>query len=74
MACLIKNNTLASEIKKNKAKILFLKNSIFRIDVLREVLKNLKTNTKLISTTGYTSRELYQLRKQQNFKKEKIFI
>ena len=73
VACLIKNNTIFPVSKKNKTKNFISKDSIFRIDVLREVLKNIKSKTKLISTTGYTSRELYQLRKEEKFKKGKDF-
>ena len=73
VACLIKNNTIFPVSKKNKKKNFISKDSILRIDVLREVLKNIKSKTKLISTTGYTSRELYQLRKEEKFKKGKDF-
>mgnify|MGYP001331893811 CR=1 FL=1 len=73
VACLIKNNSFTSLSKKNKIKNSISKKSILRIDVLREVLKNISTKTKIISTTGYTSRELYQLRKEENFKKGKDF-
>ncbi len=73
VACLIKNNTILPVSEKNKTKNFISKDSILRIDVLREVLKNIKSKTKLISTTGYTSRELYQLRKEENFKKGKDF-
>ena len=75
VACLFKKNILISSSKKNKNKNKkpILSNSILRVDVIRELLKNISPKTKIISTTGYTSRELYQLRNKENFKKGKDF-
>jgi len=71
VACLIENKTL---ISKNNIKIKkFEKNQIDRAYVIEKTLKNLKRKTKIISTTGYTSRELYQIRKNKKLSKGKDF-
>ena len=74
VACLFKQGVLN---KINSQKKLNIKNSqknkILRSDVIREILKNIQNNTKIISTTGYTSRELYQIRKNEHYNKGKDF-
>ena len=70
VACLFKNSVF--EKNKNRIKKNF-KLGIKRIDFIKILLKYVKTNSKIISTTGYTSRELYQIRKQNSFKKGKDF-
>lgn len=54
-------------IRKNNAKLLTRKNVILKI------LENISKNDKIISTTGYTSRELFQIRKNYKIKKGKDF-
>ena len=54
--------------KKNKTN--YLNRSYF----LKEILKVVNKNDFLISSTSYTHREIYELRKRYNFIKEKIFI
>lgn len=71
VACLIKKSTL-KKINKNE-KIKHPISNIFRKDVIKLILQTIKKDTKIISTTGYTSRELYQIRKIENFKKGKDF-
>ena len=44
------------------------KNGILRSQVIREILNCVNNNTRIISTTGYTSRELNQIRKRDNLK------
>tara|TARA_A100001011_G_scaffold390616_1_gene474421 strand:+ start:260 stop:1363 length:1104 start_codon:yes stop_codon:yes gene_type:complete len=71
VACLIDNKTL--ELKK---KIIKKNNRFFklnRIYVLRNIINRCKSNTKIISTTGYTSRELLHLRKNEKNNKGKDF-
>ncbi len=54
----------------NKAKVQFLP---FRRDLILELLKQISKNTKIISTTGYTSRELMQIRGENNLSNGKDF-
>tara|TARA_B100000401_G_scaffold433653_1_gene372580 strand:+ start:352 stop:1449 length:1098 start_codon:yes stop_codon:yes gene_type:complete len=70
VACLFKNNSFKK--KKINSKII-VKNGIKRSLFIIELLKNISKNTKIISTTGYTSRELYQIRNETNCKKGKDF-
>jgi phosphonopyruvate decarboxylase len=65
VACLIKKNIIIS--KKKNLSILNKKNNnkILRSFVLSEILDKIKKNTKIISTTGFTSRELFQIRKSK---------
>ena len=71
VAFLIKNNTLSSNVnfeKDNKSK-----NYLTREVVINGLLNAIKKNTRVISTTGYTSRELFQIRKNKKFKNGKDF-
>ena len=70
VACLIKNNSL---ISKNKIKIKKNGNNFTRRTFILELLKKISKKTKIVSTTGYTSRELDNILKEQNFKKPKVF-
>jgi len=69
VACLIKKNILNSKNNNNKNKL----SGISRENFLKSLLTNINNSTNLISTTGYTSRELYQLRKKYYLKKGKDF-
>lgn len=70
VACLIERNILFEKNKKiKKAKKIYFERSTF----IRELLKQIKPKTKIISTTGYTSRELMQIRNQDKFKKGRDF-
>jgi phosphonopyruvate decarboxylase len=63
VAFLIKNNTIILNNKKTFTK---KKNNLSRYFFINQLLKNVKKNTKIIATTGFTSRELYQIRKEKN--------
>ena len=70
VAILIKNNSIQKKQSfKKKKKELKMK----KINFLEILLKNIKKEDKLISTTGFTSRELFQLRKTKNMTKGKDF-
>jgi phosphonopyruvate decarboxylase len=58
IACLIKNGTFRTKKKLILKEI----NSVTRANFLEEFVKLLKKNSKIISTTGFTSRELFQMR------------
>ena len=71
VAFLIKNNTLflgGNFEKNNKSK-----NYLTREMVINGLLNAIKKNTRIISTTGYTSRELFQIRKNKKYKNGKDF-
>ena len=70
VACLIKKGIFFYEKKINKKS---KSKGISRHLFLLNFLKKIKKKTKLISTTGYTSRELNQLRKDNNIKIGKDF-
>lgn len=72
VACLIDNKTLIQkkEIKKNK----ILNNSkILRSDFIKEFLEMISKDSLIISSTGYASRELMQIRNLYKFNKGKDF-
>tara|TARA_Y100000816_G_scaffold289387_1_gene275744 strand:- start:77 stop:1180 length:1104 start_codon:yes stop_codon:yes gene_type:complete len=70
VACLIKKGVLISKKKINKR---IKENGISRNLFLTKLLNRIKNKSKLISTTGYTSRELSQIRKDHNIKIGKDF-
>ena len=71
VACLIENGILSSpnDLKRKKLKRRYFKRELF----ISELLKQIKPKTKIVSTTGFTSRELWQIRKEKNLKKGKDF-
>jgi phosphonopyruvate decarboxylase len=71
VALLIKNKILCLEnpIKKNNKS----KNYLTREIVINQLLKRISKNTRIVSTTGYTSRELFQIRKNKKYKNGKDF-
>ena len=71
VAFLIKNNTLS--LDSNFQKDNKLKNYLTREVVINALLNVIKKNTRIISTTGYTSRELFQIRKNKKYKNGKDF-
>jgi phosphonopyruvate decarboxylase len=72
VALIIKKNTFESlRIKKNKKKILNLNS---RFNFINALLEKVSDKTLIISTTGYTSRELYKLRLLRNEKRSKDFL
>ena len=71
IALLVENNILKSKLELKNKKI--FKVGVKRETIIQELLKKIKKGTKLISTTGYTSRELFQIRKNKNYKIGKDF-
>ena len=71
VALLIEKDVIKSK-KKTKVKQ-NIYNGIKRELIIRELFKRIKKNTKIISTTGYTSRELFQIRKNENIRVGKDF-
>ena len=70
VACLIENGSL----EKNKIKI--SKKDFYHLDkefFLKTLLKNIPNKSKIISSTGYNSRELMYLREKYKFKNSKDF-
>lgn len=70
VACLIEKDTLISKNKKINKKI---HNSILRADFIKEFLELIPKKSKIISTTGYTSRELMEVRKLKKDNKSSDF-
>ncbi len=71
VAILIKNNKIKKILKTKKKKE--NKSYIKRFNFLEKFLKNIGKKDKIISTTGYTSRELYQLRLNKELNNGKDF-
>ena len=71
VACLVENDVLkvTKEYSQTKKKLIFP----YRKDFILKLLKEISDNTKIISTTGYTSRELAQIRKEKRLFKGKDF-
>ena len=67
VAFLIKQNTFKTKNKKNISTKKITINNIKRINYLEYILNKVSRNTKIFSTTGYTSREVFYLNKK-NFK------
>ena len=71
VALLIKNRTLC--LSNNYKKEIKSKYFLTRELIINELLKKIDKNTRIISTTGYTSRELFQIRKNKKYKNGKDF-
>jgi len=71
VACLIKKNILLNP----KTHFSFIEkiSDFTRKDLIKVLLNKIKAKTKLIATTGFTSRELYQLRIKHKLKKGQDF-
>ena len=70
VACLIEQGTL------EKIKNIKKKKDFYKLDkelFLKNLLKNLNKNTKIISSTGYNSRELMHIREKYKFNNTKDF-
>ena len=71
VACLVENKILETNKKK------FLKNKLYtdldRETFIIDLLKVIKKDTKIVSTTGHTSRELMHVRKKEKLNKGKDF-
>jgi len=70
VACLVEKGTLQIKNKKQQSKN---NNYFLRSDFIKEFLGLIPNKSKIISTTGYTSRELMQLRKETKSIKGKDF-
>lgn len=71
VACLIKNNILKSKLKNKPKK---LKNTkVVRENFIKILLKLIKKNTKIISSTGHTSRVLMKVRSDKKLSNGKDF-
>jgi phosphonopyruvate decarboxylase len=71
VAFLVKNNIL--RLKSGSRNSIKFKNHLTREIVINELLTKINKNTKIISTTGYTSRELFQIRKDRKYQNGKDF-
>jgi phosphonopyruvate decarboxylase len=71
VAILVKNNILS--LKKNFKNNIKSKNYLTRAIVINELLNKIDNNARIISTTGYTSRELFEIRKDKKYKNGKDF-
>ena len=63
VACLIKNKTILSDKNYN---LTSFNNGLKRHEIIKKFLKIIPNKTNIVATTGYTSRELYQIRKSNN--------
>lgn len=61
VACLIKRGSFEKRNKIKKKN--YNKSKLYRYEIIDFIIRKSKRNLKIFSTTGYTSRELYQLRK-----------
>ena len=69
VACLIEQGILKNRKQKEKKGYYNLNKEIF----LKNLLENCKKNTRIISSTGYNSRELIYIRKKYQIKNSKDF-
>ena len=70
VACLIEKGTLKTKDRIREKKIF---KSITRAEFIKRFIGLLPLRSKVISTTGYTSRELMEIRKKSNINKGKDF-
>lgn len=73
IALIIKPKTLSKSTGKNPKKK-FLREKILRKDVIVSLLKHVSKNTKIVSSVGFNSRELHQIRSEKNYKDGKDFL
>jgi phosphonopyruvate decarboxylase len=71
VAFLIRNKTL--QLKQNLKKENKIKKNFTRQIVINTLLGKISKKTRIVSATGYTSRELFQIRKDQKYKNGKDF-
>ena len=72
VACLVPPNTFLD--KKNQKKIIKNNDEVIRHTFLKLLINNISKNTKIISSTGYNSRELLRIRTEfKNLNKGKDF-
>lgn len=70
IAIVVEKNTFS---EKGKSKLKHYNGSVSRNEIIKILLNRIDKKTKLISTTGYTSRELHQLRLSENIKNGQDF-
>jgi len=71
VAIVVKKNTF-SKLEDSSKK--YLKNYLYREDVIKEITKEIKEKHFIVSTTGMASRELYETRKLSNQNSYKDFL
>ena len=71
IAVLIKKSKILKQKIKNQKKV--YKKGINRLNFLKSLINEIDKNARIIATTGYTSRELYYLRKVKNLNNAKDF-
>jgi len=71
VACLVLPGMMGTKIKRKEYKEKILK--LTRYEFISCLLKNIKKSTKIISTTGFTSRELHHIRNENSIKNGKDF-
>lgn len=71
VACLVRKSLAVT--KKNKKFEVMKRGGVERIDAIKLLLDRVKKKTYIISTTGYTSRELYELESSKDYKHIKSF-
>jgi|MDTB01.2.fsa_nt_gb phosphonopyruvate decarboxylase len=71
IALVVEKNTFKKNKYKSSKKI--ISDYPFRYQIIETLLKKIKKNTKLISTTGYTSREVNQIRTDKNITRGEDF-
>ncbi len=71
VACLVEKGTLKNKVKFIHKK--YDKNKVTREKFITDLLKYIPSSSKIISTTGYTSRELMQVREEKNLNRGKDF-
>lgn len=72
VACIIKNNQLLTN--KKRGLNITNKNLPTRASVLKEILNTAEKKTKIISNTGYASRELFQIRSEKKYKGKDFYL
>lgn len=70
-ALLVKKNTFSIYKLKNKKSF---ERPLFREDAIKQLIKQITSDEVFISTTGVTSRELFEIRKNQGLGHEKDFL
>ena len=69
-AIVVDKNSFA-KVRRKKQK---QKNYLTRYELINYLLMKINKKTKIFSSVGYNSRELYQIRKEKNFKNGKDFL
>ncbi len=72
VALLVKKNSLSKSKYKDKPSR--NKSVLVRSEIITKLLENINKSTKIISSVGFNSRELYQIRNESKFKNGKDFL